>query len=396
MKYPTKNHILTGIVLALLVALFSGCRSKEVVISDPETTQNGQDAEETRSDPVTFPIYEDDEFHSVCIDIEAEEFNSYGFELGDSCNLEFSNGKKLEGVPYYNGYYGRTNEPVIVAYPNIGHIDIAYCSGDLMWQKMECHDGDTLTISVEEKGKFLNVQSAMSMVYSNDRADFADDATFANFRAMSGGDMSPDTFYRGASPFNNTMKRAGTVNDLISDHGIRYILDLADNDEKINGYFESEGFSSLYAKKLYEEGNVSLLSLSPSYRSDAFKTSLINGLREMLGKEGPYYIHCLEGKDRTGFVCMLLEALSGATAQEMEHDYMITYANYYGVIKESDPEKYDTIVDVKFADMLDWLGIMSENSGGRADDYREGARQYLLDAGMTAREVDELTLLLTR
>ena len=100
--------------------------------------------------------------------------------------------------------------------------------------------------------------------------------------------------------------------------------------------------------------------------------------------------------DRTGFVCMLLEALSGATAPEMEQDYMITYANYYGVTKESDPEKYDTIVDVKFSDMLDWLGILSENSGGSADDYREGAKQYLLDAGMTAREVDDLTLLLTR
>lgn len=323
MKNQIKSYILPRIVLVISLASITGCRSEAVAVSDTgtsrdehvtemtqdeqdaneshaaETAQNEQDAKAPQNDSqdasVTFPIYEDDELHSVCIDMEADEFNSYGFELGDSCNLEFSNGKKLEGIPYYNGYYGRTNEPVIVAYPNIGHIDIAYCSGDLMWQKMECHDGDTLTISVEEKGKFLNVQSAMSMVYSNDRADFADDATFANFRAMSGGDMLPDTFYRGASPFNNTMKRTGTVNDLISDHGIRYILDLADNDEKINGYFESEGFSSLYAKKLYEEGNVSLLSLSPSYRSDAFKSSLVNGLREMLGKEGPYYIHCLEG-----------------------------------------------------------------------------------------------------
>ncbi len=396
MKNPIKKHILPGLVLAFSFVFITGCRSEEEVISDTGTIQHGQDTEKTQSDPVTFPVYEDDEFHSVCIDMEADEFNSYGFEYGDSCNLEFSNGKKLEGIPYYNGYYGRTNEPVIVAYPNISHIDIAYCSGDHMWQKMECNDGDTLNISVDEKGKFLNVQNAMSMVYSNDRADFADDAVFANFRAMSGGDMLPDTFYRGVSPFNNTMNRAGTANDLISDNGIRFILNLADSDEKINGYFESEGFASEYAKKLYEEGNVSPLSLSPSYRSDMFMTSLINGLREMMDSEGPYYIHCLEGKDRTGFVCMLLEALSGASAREMEQDYMITYANYYGVTKESDPEKYDTIVDVKFLDMLDWLGIMSENSGGRADDYKEGARQYLLEAGMTVQEVDELTLLLTQ
>ena len=92
MKKLIKNHILQVIVLAFSFAFIAGCRSGEVVISDAETTQNGQDAEETKSDPVTFPVYEDDELHSVCIDMEADEFNSYGFEYGDSCNLEFSNG----------------------------------------------------------------------------------------------------------------------------------------------------------------------------------------------------------------------------------------------------------------------------------------------------------------
>ena len=47
----------------------------------------------------------------------------------------------------------------------------------------------------------------------------------------------------------------------------------------------------------------------------------------MTGQEGPCYIHCTEGKDRTGFVCLLLEALCGANYGELRDDYMTTYAN---------------------------------------------------------------------
>ena len=65
--------------------------------------------------------------------------------------------------------------------------------------------------------------------------------------------------------------------------------------------------------------------------------SLAEGLRDLIEHKGPYYISCTEGKDRTGFVCLLLEALAGATFDEIETDYMKTYENYYGITKQSEP-----------------------------------------------------------
>jgi len=51
----------------------------------------------------------------------------------------------------------------------------------------------------------------------------------------------------------------------------------------------------------------------------------------MASADGPYLVHCLEGKDRTGFVCIVLEALMSATYQEIVDDYMLTYNNYYHI-----------------------------------------------------------------
>ena len=37
---------------------------------------------------------------------------------------------------------------------------------------------------------------------------------------------------------------------------------------------------------------------------------------------------------------MLLEALAGVSYQEIEADYTVSYANYYGITKEGDPDRY--------------------------------------------------------
>ena len=62
-----------------------------------------------------------------------------------------------------------------------------------------------------------------------------------------------------------------------------------------------------------------------------FTEKLAAGLRFMISNEPPYLVHCNEGKDRAGMTIALLEALSGATMDEIIADYMESYENYYGV-----------------------------------------------------------------
>lgn len=47
----------------------------------------------------------------------------------------------------------------------------------------------------------------------------------------------------------------------------------------------------------------------------------------MMNSQGPVYIHCTEGKERTGFVCVLLEALAGASYDEIGPTENVNYSD---------------------------------------------------------------------
>jgi hypothetical protein len=51
------------------------------------------------------------------------------------------------------------------------------------------------------------------------------------------------------------------------------------------------------------------------YLGIAVKSKLASGMEFLASHEGPYLIHCTEGKDRAGFVSALLECLIGAGAE---------------------------------------------------------------------------------
>lgn len=366
------NVLISILLITAILASMNGCATKKQTVS------------------VTRPIIEDAEFGGTYADISIEDFNKEGFKYGDSCSVEFSNGYKLTNVPYYDGYYERTNYPLIVAYPGYEHVLIQFCSGDSMWKVANCKAGESVTITRTEQGTFLTNQEALSTVYSNERKDFSSDAVFANFRVMEGGAMKEGKFYRGASPANNQYSRAKTTDSLLKQNGIQFVLDLADTDEKIQGYFSKEDYDSDYFSELYQSGKVAPLGLNASYRGDSFRANLVEGLRKMVTFDGPCYIHCTEGKDRTGFVCILLEALCGASFDDMENDYFITYDNYYGITKEKDPERYNALYEIRFMDMMTWLADAPADENLQNTDFRPFARKYLTDSGMTEAEVDNL------
>ena len=93
----------------------------------------------------------------------------------------------------------------------------------------------------------------------------------------------------------------GLIESKLREHGIRCVLDLADSPEEAEAFMAEPDFESEYYRALYEEGNVICLDLSASYRSAGFMEKLTENLREMMKKEGPFYIHCTEGKDRCCF-----------------------------------------------------------------------------------------------
>lgn len=396
-----KSIVCIALLLAVLLMLCSCDHCvKEPVISisagvmDPPAPSGDDPAWPGLNAEQQSDVSRDEKYDAVFLNVSIEDFLNAGFRFGDSCDVTFSNGLSLEDIPFYNGYYVRSGDPLIVGYPGYKFIAVT-CNNQGLWSRSGLKNGDNATVTLREEGKYLSVQEALSQSYSNDRGEYADDATFANFRPLRGGRIKPGLLYRGASPVDSSKNRAPYANALLAENGIGFILDLADSEEDLAGYVREEGFCSDYAKALYDKGCMALLSMSSSYGSDTYKQKLASGLRQMLGAAGKIYVHCLEGKDRTGFVCILLEALSGASYDEMLSDYMITYDNYYHVTQDSAPEKYDAIVDLYFNAFAAYLHGTEDLAALKAADYTQDAENYLLSGGMTSEEIKALRALIT-
>ncbi|MDO5436479.1 MAG: tyrosine-protein phosphatase [Clostridia bacterium] len=341
---------------------------------------------------VTYDALEDPEFGAVFFGCTPAEFTADGFMPGDSCSVALSNGFVLDDVPVYTGYYTKTDCPAIVLYPGYAHPAFTYVNTGDMWTRSGTAAGDTVTVTLLEAGRYLTVEESLSAVYSNDRDTYASDIVFSNFRQLSGGRLRAGMFYRGASPVDDRNSRAAITDSLIREAGIGFILDLADTSEKAAAY---PLFAGSRFEELYSEGSAACLGLTAAYRDPDYAAALADGLRAMMKQDRPVYIHCTEGKDRTGFVCILLEALAGATREELERDYMITYDNYYGINAADTPEKYAANVQVRFLDMAEWLAGVPEGTDISVQMLEEGARGYLRNTGMTDDEIDSLILYLT-
>ena len=338
-------------------------------------------------------ILHEEEFGGVYIDCTIEDFNALGFVYGDSVDVTFSNGYVLKDIPYYNGYYTGNGQPLLVAYPGYPYIKVGINNGDDLWVVAGLSETDTADIILNEAGKYADIQDARDIHYSDDRTKFDSDVIFANFRNVTVGQIREDVLYRAASPCDNQHNRATYVNDLIEEAGVQYIVNLADTEVKIERYMADPDFSCFYFRSLYESDKVVLVQLNMNYSSEDFKKKVAAGMTAMTENEGPYLVHCTEGKDRTGFVCLLLEALCGATYQEIVDDYMITYDNYYKITEASEKKRYDVIV----AEVLDPMvrTLVSDEDLPKAD-LQAGARQYLLEGGMDEALIDQLVMRLTQ
>lgn len=381
------------VLLALVMALtLCACGTSE---EDPVGTSGSEAAPGSASSQVAVvdcPVLQDTNFGNVYLDMTIDEFNARGFEYGDRLDVVFSNGFELLDIPYYNGYYVNVGDPLVVAYPGYPHVAIALSYGAL-WDEAGLAEGDTATVTLDKEGFFAAEQAAFDIAYTDERGDYASDEAFANFRALSGGRLKAGVAYRSASPIDNEHGRASYVEDLMKQVGVAYVLDLSDDAEEADEFVAEDaeaGVDVSYFTALREAGKVGLLNLSANYPSQDFARALAAGLAQMAEHDGPYLVHCVEGKDRTGFVCILLEALAGASYDELQADYMATYANYYGITRDGDPDKYEAICGLNLDGMLTFLAGVDDEADLRSIDYSGPARQYLLDGGMTSEQVDAL------
>ena len=331
------------------------------------------------------------EFGAAMLSFTETDMTNAGFTLGDVISITIDDKKEIV-MPYYDGFYTRNGEFLCVAYPT--YPSICFTANNIgLPKELTDLEGHSVTVRMKEKGGCLDVQTALSMKYSNERIEYPDlsDAEFANARTVKAGNIPSGILYRSSSPFSNDIKRDFYVSEYLQQEKVRTVLNLADNEEKMLSYKDIPP----YSLSLWKEGNVILCPLKADPTADDYNNRLIEALKKLPSHPAPYLVHCMEGKDRTGYVCALLEGLCGATYEEIVADYLVTYDNYYYINPAKDPVLCNTLVSLRLNTCLMFYANVSDESQLPNIDYAKAFSSYLLSHGMTQQQLDALVHTLT-
>lgn len=237
-------------------------------------------------------------------------------------------------------------------------------------------------ISLVEKGGCLDWISIGKMHFSEVRSDYPEltDAEYCNFREVSCGGIRPGRLYRSSSPIDPEISRNAYADALLPVYGIRTVVNMSDSAEGAARFAAFPG--SNYAKL-----NVRYVRTGLAYRTAAFNAEIAACIRVIIENEGPYLVHCVYGKDRTGLLIALLAGFLGAGEEEIREDYLKTYDNLYHVAdgrQQPVPETNRALIRDRIMMNLDY--VMDSETG----DLRRRITAYLRTIGLTDEELDRL------
>ena len=349
-------------------------------------------------------VTEIQKYGNIVLSIPSADLLEAGYEYGDLLTVTVN--ETDHEMPFCTNYSDvdvgslvlRDNEGVLIAAINMGD----FATTNALAEKVTGEDGSfewtfaegksleaiTVSIAMAEKGGYHDQYLIHQLERTNDRADYASDAVFANFRGITAGALGENALFRSSSPVNNELGRAAYADTFAKENGIQAVMNLADANEDVEGYFAGEGFASPYYKSLYESGKVKALNLGVDFSAGSFQTGLADGLRFFAENEGPYLVHCTEGKDRAGFVSALLTCLMDGSYDEVVADYMTTYENYYHL--EAGSEQYEAVKNSNIVSILEIITGSEKGADLSKVDLAAAAENYLKAIGLTEAESDAL------
>lgn len=342
-------------------------------------------------------------YGNLVLSITKSDMDSINAEYGDVFTISL--GDQVIQAPYCTSYSDvdlgnlvlRNDGDVMILAINMGDFASTYGIAtkvtnpdktyEWVFEEGKKLEDVTLTLVLSGKGEYRDQYLIHQLSRTNDRNDYSSDAVFANFREIKGGNLGSGALYRSSSPVNNEIGRAMYADKLAEENKINTVMNLADSSDAVEGYFKEEGFASPYYKSLYEKGQVIALNMGVSFKTREFQAALVEGLTFLSNNEGPYLVHCNEGKDRAGFTSALLSALMGLSYEEIAADYMTSYENYYHV--EKGTEQYEAVKRSNIDSMLSFIaGVEADNLS--SVDLSAKAEEFLLAIGMEKANIDTL------
>lgn len=328
-----------------------------------------------------FGIHSVNQFGNAILNVYGNAFSNLGFDYGDVVRVS------VDGREF--------TMPVVSGYPEVDGGDmlcrlaladdesqsavvLAVKNGDFA-QASGVGAGSAVKIEMDEKGGYLDQYLLRHLGGTTNRADYADlsDEQYANFRGVAAPGIAAGRLYRSSSPVNPALNRNREADAALDAAGVRSVIDLADTEEALKAF---PGFAETHCA----ERNILALGMSMDIASLEFRDKTAAALRFIAGSEGPWLIHCTHGKDRTGFLCAILECLAGADADAVVADYMESHVNLYHLDPGGD--QYAPIAESNIVrELEEAFGVPDWTADGV--ELAAEARDYLLEIGLSEGEI---------
>lgn len=207
-----------------------------------------------------------------------------------------------------------------------------------------------------------------------------------NFREITAGGVAPGVLYRSSSPIDPSQGERRFVADaLLWRAGIAAVVNTSDCRLRFRNF---AGYRDTYYARLDATDQVAL-NMGHDYPSDAFLEDMRNGLDFISERPGPYLIHGTQGMERTGYVCMVLEALMGASKEELLADYLRSYEEY--LLVEQGSGEWNAARAQAVTCLLTFTGAADEHALDELD-LAAATRTYLLEqVGLNEKQIDLIT-----
>jgi len=271
------------------------------------------------------------------LDVDASEVLSEDVPLGTLFRIETPT-ETFENAVLIIGYKGMFMFDLFVNVESDGKISVG-CVGKLV----EAEKGSSITLTKTGVSERYKETPCYNKGQSDSREDYPSDAVFANFYEVTGGTIASGILYRSYSPYYDqaTQPRSYYVNKLAEEAGIAFDIALSYSDKTIaDAISKYEG----YCLDLCKEGKYIAPSMGYLYFQQKEKTVAV--LESIIDNDGPYLIHCNAGRDRTGFMVLLIQALCGCSVDEMKENEARAFQYLYGI--ETDSKEYRWVVECTY------------------------------------------------
>ncbi len=345
-----------------------------------------------------------DKYGDIILKISTADMQALGYEIADIITVKINDFQTTMpiGSKYSDVYIGAPICCFHLLNPQKKPVTLAISSGSLgkeaglgEYRKSDDDSGDkwiypdglempvTVHISMFEKQGYAEQFELYHVEErTNNREDYADlsDAEYANFRVVDTGGMGKNALFRSSTPVSPQLNRNREADQALLDSGIRAIVNTSDSKDDMLQY---EG----YDQTNYSKCNILNIGMGVDFDSEDCRSKFAEGFRFMASNDGPYLIHCIEGMVRTGYMIAILESLMGASADEIDKDYALSYHNFFGV--EPGSEKFKHIAAQNIDKILaNTFGIDSIHDDSA--DLQACAKTYLTGLGLTEEEIDDL------